>query len=67
MSDEPRALRKVASLAVGSEQRARLVEAVAGEQEPIDAQAVPGPQLDLEEVAPVGDDRIAGLLPEGVV
>jgi hypothetical protein len=38
MSDELRALRNVASLAVGREQRARLVEAVAGEQEPIDAQ-----------------------------
>jgi hypothetical protein len=43
MSDEPGALRYIASLAVGSEQRARLVEAVAGEQELIDAQAVPGP------------------------
>ena len=54
MSDEPRALQNRPSLAVGSEQCARLVEAAAGEQE-IDAQAVPGPQLDLEEVAPVRD------------
>jgi hypothetical protein len=38
MSDELKTLRNVASLAVGSEQRARLVEAVACEQEPIDAQ-----------------------------
>jgi hypothetical protein len=41
MSDELGTLRNVAFLAVGSEQRARLVEALAGEQEPIDAQAVP--------------------------
>jgi hypothetical protein len=40
------------SLAIGSEQRARLVEAVAGEQQALDVPAVPGPQLDLEKVAP---------------
>ncbi len=30
-------------------------------------QAVPGPQLNLEEVAPVSDQRIVGLLAEKIV
>jgi hypothetical protein len=66
MSDEPRALRNRPYLAAGSEQCARLVEAAAGEQE-IDAQAVPSPQLDLEEVAPVGNEQIVGSYRKGVV
>jgi hypothetical protein len=39
----------------------------AGKQQSLDAPAVPGPQLDLEEVAPVGDQRVVGLLLEEVV
>jgi|SRR4029079_11415016 len=53
--------------AVGSEQRPGLVQVVAGEQQPLDVQAVLGPKLDLEEVAPVGDQGIVGLLAEGIV
>jgi len=54
-------------LCVGGEQRAGLVEIVAGKQQPLDLEAVLGPQLDLEEVAPVGDQGIVGLLAEGIV
>jgi hypothetical protein len=54
-------------LAVGSEQRAGLVDAVAGKQQPLDVLAVLGPQLDLEEVAPVGDQGIVGLVAEEIV
>ena len=36
-------------------------------QRALDVLAVPGPQLDLEEVAPVGDQGAAGLLAEKVV
>jgi hypothetical protein len=64
MSDEPRALRNIASLAVGSEQRARLVEAVAGEQELIDAQAVLVHSSTLKKLR---RSATTGLLPEGVV
>jgi hypothetical protein len=39
----------------------------AGKQQSLDAPAVPGPQLDLEEVAPVGDQGVVGLLLEEIV
>ncbi len=45
----------VALLGEDGEQPAGFVEAVAGEQQPLDVLALPGPQLDLEEVAPVRD------------
>jgi hypothetical protein len=54
-------------LVVRSEERAGFVEAVAGEQQPLDVPAVFRPQFDLEEVAPVGDQRVVGLLAKGVV
>ena len=66
MSDELGTLRNVASLALGSEQRARLVEALAGEQEPIDAQAVLVLSSTLK-LAPVGDEGVVGLLLEEIV
>jgi hypothetical protein len=52
---------------VGSEQRSGLVEAITSKQQPLDVLAVPGPQLNLEEVAPVGDQGIVCLLAEGIV
>jgi len=54
-------------LAVASEQRSGLVEVIASEQQTLDVLAVPGPQLNLEEVAPVGEQGIVGLLAEGIV
>jgi hypothetical protein len=49
-----------AVLGGGAEHRAGLVEANAREQQPLDVQAIPGPQFDFEEVAPIGDQRIIG-------
>jgi hypothetical protein len=46
--------------AVGGEHRAGFIEAVASKQQPLDMLAVPCPQLDLEEVAPGGDQGIVG-------
>jgi hypothetical protein len=46
------------------EQRSRLVEAAVREQHLLD---VSGPYLDLEEIAPAGDQRIVGFFAEEVV
>jgi hypothetical protein len=53
-----------AVLGEGAEHRAGLVEANAREQQPLDVQAVPDPQFDFEEVAPIGDQRIVGVFVE---
>ena len=56
-----------AVLGEGAEHRAGLVEANAREQQALDVQAVPGPQFDFEEVAPIGDQGIVGLFVEEAV
>ena len=42
----------------GSEHRARLIQAVARKQQPLDLQAVAGPVLHFEEVVPIGNQVI---------
>jgi hypothetical protein len=42
-------------------------KAVAGKRQALDVPAVPGPQLEFEEVAPVGDQGAVGLLLEEIV